>query len=302
MTEDDLSIFAADWLALREPADERARSARLVEAADHWLRNNGAEPVQITDLGAGTGANLRYLAPRLGVDQNWTLIDHDRALLERTLQSNIELSRDHTVTVTTEVADLESCLTGLPRNGLVTAAALLDLVTTDWITRLAQACCEARSAVLFALSVDRAMHLIDDRQSAGAVAEAANDQWVLGLVASHQRRNKGMGQALGPDAPGIVRQELLAAGFQVFTAMTPWRLAVDESALASAAIDEWAKAAVAEQPSARGDILRWAERRRADAQHGRCRLEIGHQDVLALPDDARVDAISRSNNISGATE
>lgn len=35
------------------------------------------------DLASGTGANLRFLAPLLGGEQHWRLVDHDPVLLAR---------------------------------------------------------------------------------------------------------------------------------------------------------------------------------------------------------------------------
>lgn len=91
--------FSTDWLALREAADSRARSTRLVGSLLRRLavltQPPGAESspspqtLRILDLGCGTGANLRYLAPRLGlapgagpwVRQDWICVDRDRKLL-----------------------------------------------------------------------------------------------------------------------------------------------------------------------------------------------------------------------------
>jgi hypothetical protein len=57
-----LSGFTTDWLALREPADAVARAGALVGPFVSGI----AATRRIIDLGAGTGANLRYLAPRRG--------------------------------------------------------------------------------------------------------------------------------------------------------------------------------------------------------------------------------------------
>ncbi len=56
-----MSGFDAAWLALREPHDHAARSASL---ADRFALAVGARP-RLTDLGAGTGANLRYRGAHL---------------------------------------------------------------------------------------------------------------------------------------------------------------------------------------------------------------------------------------------
>ena len=40
----------------------------------------GRETIEVLDLGAGSGSNLRGLAPHLLGRQRWRLIDHDSAL------------------------------------------------------------------------------------------------------------------------------------------------------------------------------------------------------------------------------
>jgi SAM-dependent methyltransferase len=73
--------FTSDWLALREPVDHRSRDADLVASLAKWWRSFPS--YRVLDLGSGTGSNLRYLAPRLGEQQEWTLVDRDGALLDR---------------------------------------------------------------------------------------------------------------------------------------------------------------------------------------------------------------------------
>ena len=73
-----MSGFSASWLALREGIDAASRDASLVERLSRVL---SARALRALDLGGGTGANVRYLAPRLtGI---WTVVDHDRDLLSR---------------------------------------------------------------------------------------------------------------------------------------------------------------------------------------------------------------------------
>ena len=74
-----MSHFSAAWLALREPVDTVSRHAELTARLIDWRQGQG--PLSVVDLGSGTGANFRFLAPRLGGEQHWRLVDHDPALL-----------------------------------------------------------------------------------------------------------------------------------------------------------------------------------------------------------------------------
>ncbi|HMJ42180.1 MAG TPA: SAM-dependent methyltransferase, partial [Pseudolabrys sp.] len=73
--------FAADWLALREPYDIRARNPQVLDAVVASFAGNNA--VRIVDLACGTGSTLRALAPRFPRGQNWRLADNDLSLLAR---------------------------------------------------------------------------------------------------------------------------------------------------------------------------------------------------------------------------
>ncbi len=74
-----MSGFSAEWLALREPADHRARNRDLLGALAR--RFAGRDTLSVVDLGCGAGSNLRALAPALPRRQRWRLVDHDAALL-----------------------------------------------------------------------------------------------------------------------------------------------------------------------------------------------------------------------------
>ena len=74
--------FALDWLRLREPHDLRARSRALARRFGAAVRSRaGTAIASLVDLGAGSGANFRALAPLIPGDQDWRLVDRDRALL-----------------------------------------------------------------------------------------------------------------------------------------------------------------------------------------------------------------------------
>ena len=262
--------FSADWLALREPADRASRSIRLTRAlADVFSQR--AE-LRILDLGAGTGANMRFLAPHLPGRQSWLLVDHDRALLAR-----VPTSADGPRRVETCHLDLNSlngdagreCFSG---RALVTASALLDLVSAEWLRALAARCRDTRAAVLFALNYDGRIQFSPEEPEDAEVRE---------LVNQHQRTDKGFGVALGPDAPAAAERFLVSLGYRVERERSDWVLEPDSHELQRQLIDGWARAAAEIAPERSGLIDGWRTRRLAHVAAGRSRLVVGHVDLAA---------------------
>jgi len=124
--------FSAAWLGLREPYDLRARNAAVIDAVVVMLA--GRPSVTIADLACGTGSTFRALRPRIKARQNWRLADNDLSLLARAPQSSPPDT--HVTTMPVDLnRDLEAALDG-PVD-LVTTSALLDLVSDEWLQRLA---------------------------------------------------------------------------------------------------------------------------------------------------------------------
>ena len=271
-----MSGFSADWLRQREPFDTAARavSAERLQLA-RWLTALQPEvlPWRVIDLGCGTGANFRALAPMLDGAQQWRVVDHDTALLDTWSATPGE------TTVERVALDLARDLETLPFAGttLVTASALLDLVSAEWLQRLVAVCRDAGASVLFALSVD-GRALWDPLDPDDALASELFD--------AHQRRDKGFGPALGPMAAATAIEAFRAAGYAVQSAPSDWWIDArhDPAALAlqRALIDGIAQAAIEQDPTAAGALRNWQTRRHALA--ARSTLRIGHLDVIATPD------------------
>ena len=180
-------VFDATWLALREPADHRSRALALLPLLNvvwsraHWSR--------VLDFGSGTGSNLRYLGPKLPDGQEWTLVDHDPDLLAlATIPARVRGLKH----VCGDVAD--EGLELVKEAHLVTGSALLDLVSEDWLRDLIEECRLAECGVLFALSYDGSITW----DLGQGVDEDPGDVLVWNAVNKHQRRDKGLGPALGP--------------------------------------------------------------------------------------------------------
>jgi SAM-dependent methyltransferase len=264
-----MESFSADWLALREPADTAARSEALTRLAGQRLARRGQ--VRAIDLACGTGANVRYLAGRLPLPATWTLVDHDPALLaeaRRRLASG-PLGDDYTLTARqADLSPLDATL--VSGYDLVTAAALLDLVSTAWLPRLARACRAADAVVLLALTFDGRVECVPPHP---------DDELARGLVLRHQRRDKGFGPALGPDATSVAEACFATEGFTVRTAHSDWML--ESPRLQRELVAGWARAAIEIDPSQAAAIAIWEQRRLAHVLEGRSRIRVGHRDLVA---------------------
>ena len=176
------------------------------------------------------------------------------------------------------VGDLwDAGLAQVTRADLVTASALLDLVSDPWLGALADACSDAGCAALFALTYDGTIEWSGRQDPVDEVVHEA--------VNFHQRRDKGLGPALGPTASGVAERLFTALGYDTHVESSPWTLDPDDAALCLALIDGWAGAAAEQRPSQVDAILQWAMRRREDVERGDFGLVVGHQDLLAIPPD-----------------
>jgi SAM-dependent methyltransferase len=264
-----METFSADWLALREPADTAARSESLTRLAGDRLALRGAS--RAIDLACGTGANVRYLAARLPVVPTWTIVDHDPALLDqaRRLLGNGPLGADYTLTARRlDLATLDPAV--VAGHDLVTASALLDLVSAAWLDALAGACRRANAVVLLTLTFDGRIECTPPHP---------DDELVRGLVLRHQRHDKGFGPALGPDAASVAEACFNTAGFAVRTAHSDWQL--DSPRLQRELITGWARAAAEIDPVDAPRIAAWEQRRQAHVLEGRSRIRVGHRDLVA---------------------
>ncbi len=253
--------FSVEWLMLRERADAAARCAALVSFIEDRVDGGRA-----LDLGGGTGANVRYLSSRLSGTPQWVVVDNDASLLARVPRGVATCVAD----LNTMVAD-PTCFRGCR---LVTASALLDLVSDRWLVQLVEQCSAATCPVLFALSYDGRFD---------CAPLDPDDADIRTLVNEHQKSDKGFGPALGPHAAARAVELLSASGYDVRHGQSDWTLAPDDTALQIQLVLGWAVAAAEMDPRRHEAIDAWRDRRLALIEAKRSRIVVGHVDVAGVP-------------------
>lgn len=267
------------WLRLREPADARARSASLARRAvaeGVLAAPDPTAPTIVHDLGAGTGATLRWLAPQLAGTQHWVLHDRDSDLLEHARVLAPPRSSDGSpVTVETQLTQIGQLRPGdLSGAHLVTASALADVLCADEIAALVDAATAEPCPLLVTLSVIGRVDL-HPGHSLDARVGAAFD--------AHQRRVVDGRPLLGPDAVQALVGMLQRAGRRVVTRPSHWRLGAFCPPLTEAWLAGWVGAAVEQDPGLEPLASEYLRRRRAELAAGTLSVVVHHCDVLAVP-------------------
>jgi SAM-dependent methyltransferase len=308
---------SSTWLGLREATDAAARAAELVALVranlagasanvrppghSAALRTETAPPMVIHDLGCGTGSMGRWLAPQLPGRQHWILYDRDADLLEQAGAEMVDRAADGApVTVETRQRDITRLTADdFDGAGLVTASALLDLLTVDEIERIVAACVGAGCPALLTISVIGRVDLTPADPLDAQIAAAFN---------AHQRRTVGGRRLLGPDAVDATVDAFTRRGAATVVRPSPWRLGVDTFGGADQGDDVggadqrvdvggadqgddvdlmsewfmgWLDAACEQRPELAGPAAAYAHRRLAQVAEGQLGVVVHHHDLLA---------------------
>lgn len=277
------STFDSNWLNLREPADHQARSRSLMPEVLAWAEREystpdvvsglHAPPLLIADLGAGTGSNARYLAPALTVPQHWVLLDQDEQLLALAVDRMEHLDVPMEIRACHMSAD--SLASQIPSGTrLITASALIDLMSAPWLEALAKTAADGGAGVYIVLSYDGQFELSPALEG---------DRWILDTVNAHQHRHKGTGAAMGPDATGYLQAQLQGYGYQVSVAPSPWQLSPEQWELQIALLEGWQQAVGEQAPGEKDKARRWFDRRLVQAREQRLCIRVDHLDLFAWP-------------------
>lgn len=268
-----MTEFSADWLALREPYDHRARNTTVLDAVAAYFA--GRDAVSAVDLATGTGSTLRAVAERLPQRQNWRLVDNNLSLLARA-ESSLKPKRNVRAMPLDLARDLEAALDG-PVD-LVTTSALLDLVSAEWLERLVVEIAARNLPLYAALSYDGRIEFNTPDPL---------DRDIIAAVNAHQRTDKGFGPALGPDAAAVAIERFAALGWVITPGVSDWVFEPADDRVQLETLAAWALAAQDSGKMSSDATADWLSRRSARVAARQSSIRVGHVDFFASPTGRR---------------
>ena len=276
-----LRPVSAEWLGQRRRADFRAREQadELIGALNAHIGSVAAaeDVVTVIDVGAGTGSNFAWLAPRLARAQRWILLDHDPQVLSAVDHPEDLVGVKETSRVVGTALGLPALSHQLAADSslqIITCSALLDVLSPADAQALAETVCGPDSApgtaALFSLSVTGEVDFSPPHRHDETIAASFN---------AHQRR-AGL---LGPDAVAAIVAMLQQRGGRTALRSTDWHLNHAEADLVKRYVTERAEAAVEHEQALCGTAEAWVADRLRQLAAGQLRVRVQHSDVLCLP-------------------
>lgn len=262
-----MSGFDKNWLALREPADIAARNRDLVRHLKDVLVN---KPAVIVDIGCGTGSSVRAFRALQSEDHDlvWRLVDYDAVLLDEARRQLGESG------ITFHQVDLNR-LEDLPLEGasLLSASAFFDLASAQLCEDIANAVAGHGCVFYAALNYDGIIRWAEPHPLDADIVRDFN---------LHQRKDKGLGAALGPQAVAHLAGVFSSLGYETITAPSPWILGKDEAALQLELLKGMVAPVLEIGELDARQLDDWLTFRSQRINEPRS-CEVGHLDLLALP-------------------
>jgi len=265
-----MSGFSAEWLALRESHDLRARNPIVLEAVATLFKSHDA--VSVVDLACGAGSTVRALSSHLPARQHWDLVDSDQRLLALACSGkSVGDVRLNPVPLDLS-GNFEAVLDSTKE--LITISALLDLVSETWSDRFGRTIVARALPVYAALTYDGRVDLSPADPLDATIASAVN---------AHQHTDKGFGPALGPSAAAAAVSMFEALGYSVVHGSSDWLIGTADQEIQLELLAGWANAAREVEALPHCDIDDWLARRKDGVGARTSTMRVGHVDFFATP-------------------
>lgn len=286
--------FATDWLHERYRFDVAARNPEVEAACLQYFAQQDA--INIIDIGAGTGANVVYLAEKLPQSQQWALVELNPTLLKyaRARLTTWAIAKGYSVTETGNSLRLKreskhialhfikGSFLELPKllqlkdYHLVTASAVFDLLSKEMLQTLVQTFHKNRLAFLTTLNYESMSYLPTD---------AADEYWI-DLYEAHMQRQQAFGQALGPNC-GTYLETCFAtlSNEQLLRAPSRWQIEPTDTAMHRHILQFLEKSLMEMTSMGHPDkgLTPWLRQKNQWLQSQQLRLTVAHSDLFTAP-------------------
>jgi hypothetical protein len=219
---------------------------------------------------------MRWLAPLLPGPQTWVLHDWNANLVDRATNGAVPLDRERRrVSISTRTAELAHLdPEHLDGASLVTASALLDVLTVQEIRAVIDACVAVGCPVLLSLSVTGAVRLEPPDPRDDVFAASFN---------AHQQRRAGGRRLMGLDGVALAQRLFLEAGWSIRRSASCWRLGDHDPRLLEQWFDGWCDAALEQRADLEVEREGYRALRSSQLRRGALSAVVVHTDLLAWP-------------------
>jgi SAM-dependent methyltransferase len=285
-TETDFSV---KWLNTRYPFDVAARNSEVEKAALMALPPD--RDLRLLDLGAGTGNSCRYFIPKLPQNQEWLLVELNPDLIEAAKQQLVEFAKaegykrlpsddglkfkgkktihirflQHSFLHLNDVLDLSGF-------DLVTAGAVIDLLSTDMLEQLVQ---QFIGHVAPFLATINFVGLLFDQAT-------DRDRQYAALYMQHMQRERPFGRALGAHCIPFLESWLLIRDIPFLSGASDWMIRPEDTAMHAFQLD-FMEEAITEMlacPEAGEKLQEWLAQKRAASKAGQLSFRVQHFDIF----------------------
>lgn len=204
--------FTIQWLDAREPEDLASRCKSIIRTIDRHFC--GFEQLNILDIGCGTGSTMRAVLPYLTSVQHWNFVDHNSELLDLARHRNTKFIDNTPHTMKFQQQNLAENYDYIcEKKHIVTASALLDLVSKDWLHGLVGKLNECSCSFYGAHTVSGMIEIVPGNKM---------DDEIFAAFHLHHQTDKGFGPALGQDANHCAKSAFENQGYVTHVSRYQW--------------------------------------------------------------------------------
>ena len=275
------------WLDERYRFDAVARNPTIEQKFLHSLPSK--DTISLVDVGAGSGANGRYLMEKIPANQQWVLIEQNPDFSKASLQVLQQHARHQgytsfleqdTLTLQTPTKTIQvnakqgslleiENMTDLSHTDAVVANAVFDLFTPHQFDTFVSTIARYQLIFLSTLNYEN-MHFSPN---------TPQDEKMIALYHAHMLRPQTVGTAMGPDCIPQISEILKKYRYAVDTGSSIWNIHSKDEKMMQYLLN-FMESSITELPPSPEDALllqQWVKQKEEAADFT---LTIEHQDIL----------------------